>query len=125
MDASTHRSIAYGVAIVLLVVGLICYAAFPKAASEEPVRIMMKNTGGAVLFDHTGHASDRGYGIGCIECHHTWDEGTTLPESCTDCHYRDGGDLMKRSDAMHMQCIGCHQTAAKAPVECSGCHMTN
>lgn len=122
MDARTHRNFAYAVAIALLVVGVILYAAFPKAAPEEPVRILLKNPGGDVFFDHKAHASDGGYGITCIECHHTWDEGETMPESCTHCHEPEGEDPVKRADALHMLCRGCHQYAA-APVECSGCHM--
>ncbi len=126
MKADTHRNVtAYAVAVALLVIGVACYAAFPKAATEEPVRLMMKNAGGPVLFDHLAHASDDRYGISCFECHHKWDGGTAMPVSCTDCHGPDRADTPRRSDALHMQCIGCHEGTVSAPVECAGCHMTN
>ncbi len=124
MNLITRRYAVYVFAAVLFLAGIICYAAFPKTAPEEPVRILLENTGGVVFFDHKLHASENGYQIACTDCHHMWDEGDSKPESCTACHALDGEDPMKRYDALHLQCIGCHEATGTAPVQCAGCHMS-
>ena len=67
MEVKIERMIAYCLTAILLVVGVICYAAFAKKAPEQPLRIMFKNTGGNVLFDHKEHMSESGYGIECTD----------------------------------------------------------
>jgi len=138
MELRKERIIAYWIAIVLFVVGVVCYAAFPQKTPEEPLRIMLENTGGNVLFDHKEHASEDGYGIECDSCHHnlrkvvndqygstTWayrQEGDK-PQTCGECHLVEAEDSLKRSDAFHKQCKGCHEEDGTAPVKCSGCHV--
>ena len=86
MEIKTERTIAYCLAAILLLVGVVCYAAFPRKAPEQPLRIMFKSTGGNVLFDHKEHMSEEGYGIECADCHHTMEDPGEKPEACGECH---------------------------------------
>jgi hypothetical protein len=114
-------------AVALLVVGLAGYAAFPARPPKKPVRIVFQSVAGKALFDHARHADPAGgYGLDCGECHHTlapeeYEEAT----SCSECHDPAKGDpkMPKRSDALHAQCIGCHQDYGAGPVECTQCHI--
>lgn len=121
MKPAKQRTVAYAVGIILAVVGVVSYAALPDKMPEQPVRIMFKSTAGNVLFSHKMHTSEDGYGYACIECHHTMEEGET-PYACGECHEPDG-DEVKRSDAFHEQCQGCHDHSGLGPVECAGCHV--
>jgi len=122
MEFKREKVVAYCLAAILFVVGVVCYAAFPEKTPEEPIRIMLTNTGGNVLFDHKEHASESGYGLECTDCHHMLEDEGDRPKTCTECHEVDGEDPMKRSDSLHMQCIDCHKDDGTAPVDCSGCH---
>lgn len=121
MEVKTERMIAYSLAAILLVVGVICYTAFAKKAPEQPIRIMFKNTGGNVLFDHKEHLSESGYGLSCADCHHDLENEGDKPASCGECHTADSDDAPKRSDAFHAQCKGCHSDGG-GPVDCAECH---
>jgi DnaJ-class molecular chaperone len=121
MEVKTERIIAYCLAAILLVVGVICYAAFAKKAPEQPIRIMFKNTGGNVLFDHKKHMSESGYGIECADCHHDLENKGEKPSACAECHTDDSTDAPKRSDAFHKQCKSCHEDGG-GPVNCAECH---
>jgi hypothetical protein len=118
MDVKTERAIAYCIAVILFVVGVICYAAYPVEVPDEPVRIMFDSTAGSVLFDHRGHLSESGYGLDCVSCHH---EDADDPASCSDCHEEDSD--VNRVDAFHIQCKGCHEEEEAGPVACSACHV--
>jgi hypothetical protein len=50
MTSKKQRLFAYGIAIHLLLVGIICYAAFPPQTPDEPVWIMYQTNAGKVLF---------------------------------------------------------------------------
>lgn len=113
--------IAYCLAAILLVVGVICYAAFAKKTPEQPLRIMFKNTGGNVLFDHKEHMSESGYGIECADCHHALENKGDRPSTCGECHTDDSDDAPKRPDAFHKQCKTCHKEGG-GPVNCAECH---
>jgi len=117
MTSKNEQVFAFALAAALLVVGVVCYAAFPPKAPEEPVRIMFKTTAGKVFFDHKTHSSDAGYGVGCTDCHHEGEE----PVACSECH--DPESEAKRSDAIHTQCKGCHEEGEAGPVKCSACHV--
>ncbi len=124
MKQRTEKSLAYCIAAILFVVGIVSYAAFPERKPEEPIRIMLQSTAGKVLFSHKGHTSEDGYGLDCTDCHHAWEEDSgEKPLSCTECHEIDSEDPIKRSEALHQQCIGCHEDDGTAPVECSQCHV--
>jgi Zn finger protein HypA/HybF involved in hydrogenase expression len=128
MFTKKELRMAYALAGCLLVVGVASYAAFTPQAPEEPLRLMFKVTAGNVLFDHKTHASEFGYGLSCVDCHHELedDEGEDA-QACGECHDPDEGDeeVPKRGDAFHKQCAGCHEDFEAGPTEqeCSKCHV--
>lgn len=146
MTPQKELKLAYSLAIILLVVGVISYAAFPAKMPEKPIRIMYKSVAGKVLFDHKTHDSEAGYGLSCSDCHHHPEdedsslracgdchqapaEGQEFPESCTECHEPDeieDTEIIKKTDAFHSQCEECHQESGAGPQEnrCSWCHVS-
>ena len=145
MTPKKELQLAYGLIIILFLVGVISYAAFPAKSPDQPIRIMYKGVAGKVLFDHKTHASEVGYGLSCSDCHHhPEDEETSLracgdchqflaegqvPESCTECHDADeveDTEIIKKTDAFHSQCEECHQESGAGPEEnrCSWCHVS-
>ena len=126
MNSNKELKLAYGLAIILLIVGVLSYAAFPSKIPDRPIRIMFKSAAGKVLFDHQTHTAVSGYGISCADCHHNLEVGEVdNVEACSACHEAesDDPDFPKRSDAFHRQCIGCHKDFESGPVECSACHV--
>lgn len=122
MEQKREKTIALGLAVVLLIVGVVCLTAFSAKKPETPIRIMFKSTAGDVLFNHRQHVDD--YGLDCTDCHHEFDESEQKkPEACSACHPEDEtGEVPKISDVFHEQCIDCHKDAG-GPVKCSGCHI--
>lgn len=142
MTSKKHRKIMYGVAIHLLLISVICYAAFPVTAPDEPIRLMYQTNVGNVIFDHQTHAADTGFGLDCFDCHHHGeDEDLSIvacgqchpvepnegqvPEYCLECHdsaeIEDAEDTpyteyAKRSKAIHRQCTQCHLEFGKGPL---------
>jgi hypothetical protein len=51
MVLKKELQMAYGLAIVLFIVGVISYAAFPAKTPDRPVRLMFQSIAGNVLFD--------------------------------------------------------------------------
>jgi hypothetical protein len=147
MTSKKHRLIAYAVAIQLLLIAIVCYAAFPVKAPEQPLRIEYHTNAGRVLFDHQAHASASGIALDCYDCHHhpPGDEEALVsckkchlaeikkdevPDSCLECHDAgdvEGTEIPKESDAFHHQCIQCHVQFGAGPGEgpenCSKCHV--
>lgn len=132
MASKKELQLAYNLAIILLVVGAICFLAFPAESPDPPARIMLKNLAGKVLFDHKAHVSVEGYGLSCIDCHHTDAADDPNPDACGECHKAEsqtqkGKTVIKRVDAFHQQCEKCHKDYDIGPVEddqrCSWCHM--
>ncbi len=126
MDVKRERIVAYCIAITLFVVGVVCYAAFPEKKPEQPIRIMLENTAGGVLFDMKEHNSEDGYEIECMECHHEMEDNTGRPQQCgaEDCHGpEDTEEALKRLEAFHVQCIECHEDDGLAPALCETCHF--
>ncbi|MBW1667124.1 MAG: cytochrome c3 family protein [Deltaproteobacteria bacterium] len=120
MDEKKQKKVAYTLLVILFVVGVVCYAAFPYRAPEEPVRILFKSTAGNVLFDHKQHASEEGYGFACTDCHHDLEEQGQKPTACTECH--TAKSKVTKEDAFHAQCRACHEEGGSGPVKCSACH---
>ena len=123
MEGKKELQFAYTLAVVLLLIGVVAYAALPLKAPDPPIRIMFKSTAGNVLFDHKEHSSPMGYGFKCEDCHHDIEGEDERPMACGECHMREGEDGPKRSDAFHQLCQGCHEELGLGPVQCSGCHV--
>ena len=124
MDTKKELQLAYGLLIVFFIAGVISYVAFSAPHPDNPYRFVFTSQAGKVFFTHDAHMDD--YGLECIDCHHTLDEGEQdpQPESCSECHYPGSEDdgVPTRPDAFHKQCIECHQDNGSGPVECGQCH---
>jgi hypothetical protein len=144
MDSKKELRIAYGFAVILLIVGVLSYAAFSAKAPEVPIRLMFKTSAGKVLFQHKLHAASTGYSVSCGDCHHHPEDNESAMRACGDCHDPSGQKtetvvkncsechdteefedtkMMKKPDAMHGQCIDCHKEFGAGPVECNECHV--
>jgi len=130
MSSNNQLKLAYRLATVLFVVGVLSYAFFSAPAPAQPVRMMLHNAAGKVLFDHKTHSAESGYAISCSDCHHNLEPGEMVGpgevESCGACHEPDSAeDGPKRSDAFHQQCRGCHEDYGAGPKEkdCAACHV--
>ena len=146
MTSKSELQLALRLALILLVAGLFCFAAFPITPPERPVRLAYQTKAGKVIFDHKTHLSETGYGLDCGDCHHHTGEGEAETEehgSCGDCHVKpeeaqlvsqtcnechdpedyDLEELTARADAFHSQCITCHKDFEAGPVECAACHV--
>jgi len=145
MTPKKELRLAYTLAIVLFIVGVLSYAitAFSAKTPDSPTRLMFKGMAGKVLFDHKTHTQEDGYGISCGECHHHPGEDeaairacgdchrftekeNTLPGACAECHEADeieDSEIKKRADAFHLQCINCHKENEAGPEKCASCHV--
>ncbi|MBL0712803.1 MAG: cytochrome c3 family protein [Desulfosarcina sp.] len=141
MTSEKDLKLVCSVAVILFLVGVLCYAAFPTKPPDNPVRIQYRSATGNVLFQHIKH--ERDYGTDCLECHHHHaDEQDKLigcgqchprelgqapdPEVCNGCHdeeYYEDTEMMAQSDAAHKQCQECHAGIDAGPLECAGCHV--
>jgi len=129
--------IMYGVAAQLLIVAIVCYAAFPVTPPEEPLRLIYQTNAGKVLFDHQAHATTKGSALACMDCHHAHGgeeiepvscglchpprrAGSQFPEFCMDCHSDiseiENPETVNRADALHQQCTQCHEGFGKGPL---------
>ena len=66
MFSKNELKLTGAVAICLLVIGVISYAAFPLKAPDEPLRLMYTVAAGNVLFNHKVHTDVPGYGLDVI-----------------------------------------------------------
>jgi hypothetical protein len=147
MAPKKELKVAYAVIAVLLVVGVLSYAAFPAKSPEVPVRLVYKVVAGKVLFDHKTHTAATGYALDCADCHHhppddesalracgdchnlpPEDAEMKFPETCLECHDAEDPEvtdteMVNRGDAFHNQCIGCHKDYGAGAVECADCHV--
>ncbi len=128
MFSKRELQLVCAAAVVLLLIGVVSYAAFSAKPPERPIRIVYPVTAGNVLFDHKTHADETGYGLSCGDCHHTLEEDEyDQAQSCSECHDPTEGDeeVPKRADALHLQCAGCHEAfeAGPAKKECALCHV--
>ncbi len=126
MDLEREKIVAYGLGIILFIVGIVSYAAFAEKKSERPIRVMLYNAAGYTLYDMKEHSSEDGYEIECVDCHHEYDEPSgvqPIPCGSEDCHQVEASEeARKRLDAFHDGCIICHEDDGTAPVECAKCH---
>ena len=147
MTSDKELKLAYRLAVVLFVIGVLSFAAFPAKPPETPVRVMYKTNAGKVFFDHKTHASVTGYGAACTDCHHPHpadaeeapyndcagchpgsksspEQLATIQQRCNESHEDySPEDIMPRADAFHSQCITCHKDFEAGPVACASCHV--
>jgi hypothetical protein len=126
MFSRKELNLVYAGTATLLLLAVVSYAAFPNRAPKQPLRIAFQSVAGKVMFDHGRHHAETGYSLACGECHHTLaPDEYDQAGSCTECHAPEDGDdrVLKRSDALHQQCIGCHQEYGAGPIDCSECHV--
>jgi len=147
MSSKKEVKFAYSLAVILFIVGVVSFSAFPAGTHGEPVRIMFKSLAGKVFFDHKTHVSEKGYALSCGDCHHhpkgdessiracsdchaNSENGAPAPKTCLECHNPEdyeGIELTKKTDAFHGQCEECHVKAEAGPVEkdkrCNWCHV--
>lgn len=107
----TALFIVLGLAAACVGIGLIATPPTPT----QPVKLLMPNAGGRVIFNHRQHAED--YGASCSTCHHTriiataWDRdmhdlhAESMTESCQDCHHDAGIE----PEPMSCYSSGCHK----------------
>jgi len=119
MTSKKKLKISLLFSIVLLVAGIVCYAAFPPPSPDEPVRLMFPNAAGKVLLGHATHVHE--YDLYCLDCHHNLEDDEIY--SCSECHGSEGDEYMpSRTDAFHATCKGCHEDYGSGPVDCNSCH---
>ncbi len=118
------------VAIALLGV---FFVGMPQAFSQNKEEVwrttaLAPHTRLAVYFVHDEHNEKAGLD-NCAVCHHdaTEDGQMTMESSsegipCVDCHAVNATKGTPLQRAFHRQCIGCHETQAKGPTACGGCH---
>ncbi|MCD6353832.1 MAG: cytochrome c3 family protein [Proteobacteria bacterium] len=114
-----EKMVACIIMVVMLIIGAAGYSMVEKKP-DIPIRLLYKTNAGKVLFDHNMHSTE--YDIGCIDCHHYYEEGEGMPLSCIECHYKDG-DNYSRAEAFHSQCLDCHKEQETGPVKCGECHV--
>ena len=136
---------------VVVLVGLLFLTVGALTASEKkhadlPDDIMISNEGyktdkkGPVKLSHKKHFDKKengGYGIGCLECHHKYENGKNVLkmgdpiEKCSKCHdpKKKQGKTLKLNVAYHKNCKNCHKAinekdpSKKAPFKkCNDCH---
>ncbi|OQX07896.1 MAG: hypothetical protein BWK80_48870 [Desulfobacteraceae bacterium IS3] len=109
MNLKNPLQLAYGLAVVLLIVGVLSYTAFSAKAPDEPVRLVFQCSTGKVMFDHKTHTAESGYGIACTDCHHH-PENAEDKTSCRVCH------ALPEDGSTPAACLNCHD-ADEAKVE--------
>jgi len=142
MAPTKELKLAYVVASIFLIVGVLCYAGYSAKPPDPPLRMVYQTNAGKVLFDHQTHTSAMGYALDCYDCHHHPEDAEEslacgschgapedherIAQTCNECHDPEDYDLAevyKRSDALHEQCIGCHEQYGAGPMACAACHI--
>lgn len=113
----------YPITILVVVLAAVAVAGYlmPAQSEETPVRVLLPNKGGKVVFEHQVHAET--YGIECDSCHHT---GDYTP--CSDCHTAASPEegVPGLMEAYHQSCMGCHEETGAGPYgkdQCNQCHL--
>ncbi len=95
---------------------------------ESPIIKQREDHYGPVRFMHTKHAAAI---QDCAVCHHARPADPSAKETvrCSACHQEsfraDHPERLGLKAAYHQQCIDCHRSEAKGPVDCVGCHPKN
>lgn len=119
---------------ILFITALVGYL-IPETPDEPPVRVLLENKGGKVIFTHMAHAELQDQD--CAVCHHT--SGTSEnPPACTSCHVAKFDETFAKTHQEAMdetQCSACHHARADVgnfshenhvddyvPDDCTACH---
>lgn len=113
-------------------------------------RLYLRNTGGAVLFDHGMHGEvadscvqchhdlsvaeeeveDQAEAISCRQCHPGVQPSETFTASCTECHDDDySPEMMEHDEYLEVEehaCLDCHSPRPVSEayhMNCSPCHL--
>jgi hypothetical protein len=147
MISKENAKLAVGLAMVLLVVGIVCYAIGGPETDPEygPIRKVFRGVAGDVMFDHQAHMDYEG---DCTTCHHHGSDNgfkacdtchlaavpKQVPQVCNDCHpLTDDPYLQDAYHAHHAlledepdqwSCKTCHQLeeGETLPYACGDCH---
>lgn len=96
-----------GTALIFIVFGLVKSSPAPAT----PVKTVLANQAGRVVFNHRMHAED--YGVQCEQCHHENAAARPDPKPCASCHGQDIDETFVKT----------HQNSfAGDPQACLTCH---
>ncbi|MDL2313736.1 cytochrome c family protein [Desulfovibrio sp. OttesenSCG-928-C14] len=102
-----HLYIILAVAVAAVVAGI----ALSPPAPANPMRILMPNAAGRVVFNHIQHVEE--YGVPCQTCHHEYSGERLNPQPCGSCHGIE----------FNQEFIDTHQETFKGdPQACLTCH---
>lgn len=115
----------YPITILVVLLAVVAAAGYliPAGAHEQPVRVLLPNKGGKVVFDHRVHVED--YSLECDACHHTGDYETP----CAECHNAEAAEeqgIPNQMEAFHQNCMSCHEKTGGGPYgkdQCNQCHL--
>ncbi len=129
------------VAIVTGILALLALVGYmlPEQQGKVPRRILMENTGGAVVFQHAAHADK--LKIPCEICHHESPEAREDVRPCKSCHGVVFDAAFKKNHVTaitdNASCVTCHHYELKRKkwghdrhhqeigVDCRFCHHEN
>ncbi|WP_419787177.1 cytochrome c3 family protein [Pseudodesulfovibrio sp.] len=106
------------VIVVVLLTSALVLLFWPKEKPAAPVRVIMDNAGGRVIFAHQTHVED--YGYACADCHHD-NIGQASPIACGNCHPVEFGDTFRKEHqkrfANDEACLRCHDEKPTFPLK--------
>ncbi len=107
---------------ITVIVAALCVAAaagyvlFPEGKREVPVRVVMENAGGRVIFSHQAHIQE--YGFECTDCHHD-DIGQDTFLACGTCHPKAYDEKFLAEHQKNFPdkeaCLRCHDEIPEGP----------
>lgn len=73
------------VTVFCCLMAVVAVVGYPHdTVGKTPVRLLLENAGGRVVFDHRRHAED--YKVACETCHHESAEARENVQPCGACH---------------------------------------
>jgi len=125
---------------IAIITGLLCLVAIvgyslPQKEKGRPVRLLLDNKGGKVIFTHASHNETMSEDCGL--CHH-YTADTKHPPKCSVCHLKKFNDNFKKTHQQTMDkkvCGSCHHAESTialfdhaahiedyVPDDCQACH---
>ncbi len=101
-------AIATGILFVMALIGYLV----PAQSDGPPIRILLENKGGKVLFGHQEHVDIEDKN--CVTCHHTSGNDQS-PATCGSCHARKFDKTFiasHQNDMDEKNCASCHHNPA-------------